>query len=244
MTSHPAPRAGTLSAAQKQMVEIARAIKSDVKVLALDEPTSSLSERDSSQLFDIVNQFRSAGVAIIYVSHRLPEILQLADRIAILRDGKLVAVRKAADTTESDLVSLMVGRDLVRRFDHQSYALAEVVLKVEGLTTERVRDISFEVHRGEIVGFAGLVGAGRTELAKALFGEDWIARGQDLRPRQGSAHQEPAPGDPRRDRLHPRRPQARSAGDGPQRAREYHAGDPALDQPPALWSTAARNARR
>ena len=174
----PRARAGTLSAAQKQMVEIARAIKSDVKVLALDEPTSSLSERDSSQLFDIVNQFRSAGVAIIYVSHRLPEILQLADRIAILRDGKLVAVRKAADTTESDLVSLMVGRELVRRFDHQSYALAEVVLKVEGLTTERVRDISFEVHRGEIVGFAGLVGAGRTELAKALFGEDWIARGK------------------------------------------------------------------
>jgi L-arabinose transport system ATP-binding protein len=167
-----------LSAAQKQMVEIARAIKSDVKVLALDEPTSSLSERDSSQLFDIVNQFRSAGVAIIYVSHRLPEILQLADRIAILRDGKLVAIRKAADTTESDLVSLMVGRELVRRFDHQSYALAETVLKVEGLTTERVRDISFEVLRGEIVGFAGLVGAGRTELAKALFGEDWIARGK------------------------------------------------------------------
>ncbi len=160
------------------MVEIARAIKSDVKVLALDEPTSSLSERDSSQLFDIVNQFRNAGVAIIYVSHRLPEVLQLADRIAILRDGKLVAVRKAADTTEADLVSLMVGRELVRRFDHQSYVRTEVVLKVEGLTTERVRDISFEVHRGEIVGFAGLVGAGRTELAKALFGEDRIARGK------------------------------------------------------------------
>jgi len=186
----PRVRAGTLSAAQKQMVEIARAIKSDVKVLALDEPTSSLSERDSSQLFDIINQFRRDGVAIIYVSHRLPEILQLADRIAVLRDGKLVALRQASETTESELMSLMVGRDLAHRFDHQSFVREDPILKVEGLTTERVRDISFEVHRGEIVGFAGLVGAGRTELAKALFGEDHIARGrvyvpEDLMRRHG-----------------------------------------------------------
>jgi L-arabinose transport system ATP-binding protein len=173
----PRVRASSLSAAQKQMVEIARAIKSDVKVLALDEPTSSLSERDSAQLFDIINQFRRDGVALIYVSHRLPEILQIADRIAVLRDGKLVAVRPAAETTESELMGLMVGRDLAHRFDHQSYVRDETVLKVEGLTTERVRDISFEVHRGEVVGFAGLVGAGRTELAKAIFGEDRIARG-------------------------------------------------------------------
>lgn len=174
----PHVRAGALSTAQKQMVEIARAIKSDVKVLALDEPTSSLSERDSAQLFDIIEQFRQQGVAIIYVSHRLPEILQIADRIAVLRDGRLVAVRRAAETTEAELMSLMVGRDLAHRFDHQSYVGEETVLKVEGLTTERVRDISFEVRRGEIVGFAGLVGAGRTELAKALFGEDRIVRGK------------------------------------------------------------------
>ncbi len=174
----PRAKAGSLSAAQRQMVEIARAIKSQVKVLALDEPTSSLSESDSEQLFEIVNQFRRAGVAIIYVSHRLPEILQLADRIAVLRDGKLVAVRKAAETTESELVSLMVGRELVRRFDHDTYTQPEVVMKVEGVTTEKVRDVSFELHRGEVLGFAGLVGAGRTDLAKALFGADRLIRGK------------------------------------------------------------------
>ena len=174
----PRVKAGSLSAAQRQMVEIARAIKGQVSVLALDEPTSSLSESDSEQLFEIVNQFRKAGVALIYVSHRLPEILQLADRIAVLRDGKLVAVRNCAETSESELVSLMVGRELVRRFDHESYTQPEVVMHVEGLTTERVRDVTFDLHRGEVVGFAGLVGAGRTDLAKALFGADRIIRGK------------------------------------------------------------------
>lgn len=171
-------KASTLSAAQRQMVEIARAIKSNVSVLALDEPTSSLSESDSEQLFEIVEQFRHAGVGIIYVSHRLPEILKLADRIAVLRDGALVAVKKGTETSESELVSLMVGRDLVGRFEHDSYVQPETVFKVEGLSTQRVRDISFEVKRGEVVGFAGLIGAGRTDLAKALFGDDKLLAGK------------------------------------------------------------------
>lgn len=174
----PRVKAGRLSAAQRQMVEITRAIKSEVNVLALDEPTSSLSEEDSTQLFNIVEQFRQAGVGIVYVSHRLAEVCKLADRVAILRDGKLVAVRKACDTNESDLVNLMVGRELVRRFDHDSHATDEVVLRADGLTTERVHDVSFEVRRGEVVGFAGLVGAGRTDVAKALFGEDRLLAGQ------------------------------------------------------------------
>jgi L-arabinose transport system ATP-binding protein len=174
----PRAKAGSLSAAQRQMVEIARAIKSQVKVLALDEPTSSLSESDSAQLFDIVNQFRKDGVALVYVSHRLPEILHLADRIAVLRDGKLVAVRSCAETSEAELVSLMVGRELVRRFDHETYTQPQVVMQVEGLTTEKVRDVTFALHKGEVLGFAGLVGAGRTDLAKALFGADRIIRGK------------------------------------------------------------------
>ena len=174
----PRTRAGQLSAAQRQIVEIARAVKSDVKVLALDEPTSSLSEEDSTQLFNMVEQFRSAGVGIIYVSHRLAEVIKLADRVAVLRDGKLVAVRDCTETCEAELVTLMVGRELIQRFDHESHAQQEVVFKVENLTTDRVRDISFEVKRGEVVGFAGLVGAGRTDVAKALFGEDRLISGK------------------------------------------------------------------
>jgi len=174
----PRTRASQLSTAQRQIIEIARAIKSNVKVLALDEPTSSLSEDDSSHLFNIVEQFRKSGVGIIYVSHRLPEILKLADRIAIMRDGCLIAVKRCSDTTESELVNLMVGRDLVRRFEHQSHIQPEVVLKVEQINTDRVHDISFDVHRGEVLGFAGLIGAGRTDVAKALFGEAKLISGK------------------------------------------------------------------
>jgi len=174
----PKTNAANLSAAQRQIVEIARAIKSGVKVLALDEPTSSLSEEDSTQLFDIINQFREEGVGLIYVSHRLPEIIELADRIAVLRDGKLMAIKDSDQTSEEELVTLMVGRELVHRFDHQSHTEEDLILKVEGLTTSKINNINFEVHRGEVVGFAGLVGAGRTDLAKALFGEDKVIDGK------------------------------------------------------------------
>jgi len=174
----PKAKAHTLSAAQRQITEIARAIKTDVKVLALDEPTSSLSEEDSTHLFNIINQFREEGVGLIYVSHRLPEVLELADRIAILRDGKLVAVKDCRNTNEDELVTLMVGRELVHRFDHESHARDEVILKVSNLKTETVQNISFEIRRGEVVGFAGLVGAGRTDLARALFGEDQVISGK------------------------------------------------------------------
>lgn len=171
-------KAGTLTQAQRQMVEIVRAVKANASVLALDEPTSSLGEADSANLFEIVERFRQAGAGIIYVSHRLPEVLKLADRIAVLRDGKLVALRSRGETTESELVSLMVGRDLTSRFEHESYVQSEVALRVEGLTTSLVSDVTFEVHKGEVLGFAGLVGAGRTDLAKALFGEEPIDAGK------------------------------------------------------------------
>ncbi|MCP4167562.1 MAG: sugar ABC transporter ATP-binding protein [Chloroflexi bacterium] len=177
-TIAPEAKAGTLSVAQRQMLEIVRAVRTNASILALDEPTSSLSEADSEQLFEIVEQFRQAGVGIIYVSHRLPEVLQLADRIAILRDGELVAVRKRDETDESELVSLMVGRELKELFEQRTTVQEEIALKVEGLTTARVTDISFEIRKGEVLGFAGLVGAGRTDLAKALFGEDKLLSGK------------------------------------------------------------------
>lgn len=170
--------ADRLSAAQRQLVEILRALKAGVRVLALDEPTSSLSDKEANQLFEIVRRLRAEGVAIIYVSHRLHEILMLADRVAVLRDGQLVGIKPAADTNEIEMMSLMVGRPLSRLFDRTSHVQPDVVLRVDGLNTPVLRDISFEVRRGEVVGFAGLVGAGRTDVARAVFGAAPIQSGR------------------------------------------------------------------
>jgi L-arabinose transport system ATP-binding protein len=160
-----------LSPAQRQLVEIMRAIKSNVRVLALDEPTSSLTDDEVRRLFALVRRLRDEGVAIIYVSHRIREILQLADRVAILRDGRLIAVRPAAELTEAEIVRLMVGRDLSAMFQRRRAVTDRIVLRTEHISSNWHRDVSFSIHAGEVVGFAGLVGAGRTELAKVVFGE-------------------------------------------------------------------------
>jgi L-arabinose transport system ATP-binding protein len=160
-----------LSSAQRQLIEILRALKSNVRVLALDEPTSSLTDEEVNRLFALVRQLRGDGLAIIYVSHRIKEILRLADRVAILRDGKLVAVRPASGLSEAEIVKMMVGRDLSAVFQRRRAATDRVVLKAEHIHSNWHRDVSFEVRAGEVVGFAGLVGAGRTELAKVVFGE-------------------------------------------------------------------------
>ncbi len=168
----PADRMGDeLSTAQRQLVEIMRAVTSPMRILALDEPTSSLTDEDVERLFSLVRRLRDDGVAIIYVSHRLREILRLADRVAILRDGRLVAVRPSAELTEREIMRLMVGRELGELFTRHRAATDRVVLRGTGITSDWHRDISFEIRAGEIVGFAGLVGAGRTELAKVVFGE-------------------------------------------------------------------------
>jgi L-arabinose transport system ATP-binding protein len=167
----PGTMGDRLSAAQRQLVEIARALKSGVKVLALDEPTSSLTDAEVDRLFGLVRRLREQGVAIIYVSHRINEILRLADRVAVLRDGRLVAVREARDLTEGEIVRLMVGRPITDVFARHRPPVGDVVLRVEHLNSDWHRDVSFEARAGEVVGFAGLVGAGRTELAKVVFGE-------------------------------------------------------------------------
>lgn len=163
-------KAGTLSPAQKQLVEILRAMKDGVRVLALDEPTSSLSEEETNRLFDLVRRFKEQGLGIIYISHRLREIVQLTDRVAILRDGEMVTVQPTAALSEQEMMSLMVGRPLNNLFSQGSYVQDEVVLRVQGLSNTKLKNVSFELRRGEVLGIAGLIGAGRTILGKTLFG--------------------------------------------------------------------------
>jgi L-arabinose transport system ATP-binding protein len=166
-----------LSSAQRQLVEIMRAVKSKMRILALDEPTSSLTDDEVDRLFALVRRLKAEGVAIVYVSHRLHEILRLADRVAILRDGKLVMVSQAAGLTEDEIVRNMVGRDLGEVFDRHPAASDRVVLEVKDIRSDWHKGISFDIKAGEIVAFAGLIGAGRSELAKVIFGELPMASG-------------------------------------------------------------------
>ena len=168
-----------LSVAQKQMVEIARALARNVRVLILDEPTSSLTERETEKLFEIITQLQRRDVGIIYISHRLGEVFQIAQRVTVLRDGKVVGSLPVRDASEDMLVRMMVGRDLSRLFTEARLSDAPVRLEVRGLSRRGVlHDVSFSVRGGEVVGLAGLVGAGRTELARCLFGADPINSGE------------------------------------------------------------------
>ena len=168
----PETRAGDLGAAHRQLMEIMRALRAGVRLLALDEPTSSLTEEEAGRLFGVVRRLRAEGVAIIYISHRMHEVRALADQVAVLRDGQLVAHRPAAALPEGEIVRLMVGRPITALFVRGERPLGPVVLSVRGLTTRRVRGITFDVRAGEVVGLAGLIGAGRSEVAEAVFGAD------------------------------------------------------------------------
>ena len=176
------PRAAChgLGPAQRQLIEIMRALRPGVRLLCLDEPTSSLTEDEAQRLFAMIRALRADGVGIVYISHRLREVMDLADRVAVLRDGELVAVRDGAEVDEATMMRLMVGRDLGDLFGHRSRVRDEVALELRAVTTAKVRDCSLRVRAGEIVGLAGLVGAGRTELARAAFGIDRL-RGGEIR---------------------------------------------------------------
>jgi rhamnose transport system ATP-binding protein len=168
---NPKTKARNLSVAQQQMVEIARALSVEAKILIMDEPTSSLTLSEVDDLFRIVRQLREAGTAIIFISHRLEELFQLADRVTVLRDGAYVDTQPMADMTTDKLVQMMVGRTLSTMFPKQDVAAGEIILQVENLSREGAfENISFELRKGEILGMAGLVGAGRTDVARALFG--------------------------------------------------------------------------
>ncbi len=169
-----------LSRAEQQMVEIAKAFRSELSVLILDEPTASLTERETERLFALIGQAKSDGVGIIYITHRMAEIKRIADRITVLRDGKYVATVVAGDVSEDQLLQLMTGRVIDRVFPAISFRPAETMLDVQDLTTanETVSNVSITVRRGEIVGLAGLVGSGKSEVARACFGLEPIASGR------------------------------------------------------------------
>ena len=162
-----------MSVSQRQMVEIAKAVSYNAKVIVLDEPTSSLTEREVRKLFSIISDLRAKGISFVYISHKMDELFEICDDISVMRDGKMIMTKPIKETTMNEIISAMVGRSLDKRFPDVDNQPGEVVLKVENLSTlydPFLKDISFEVRKGEILGFYGLVGAGRSELLEALFG--------------------------------------------------------------------------
>ena len=174
-------RVDELSVARQQMVEIAKALSLDARVIIMDEPTSALTERETEALFDIIARLKSNGVAVVYISHRLDEIFRVADRVTVLRDGRLVGTLPIAQATQPQLIGMMVGRVLTTLFPKESVEIGDPFLEVRHLRRKgALEDISFVLRRREILGLAGLVGAGRTELVRVLFGADPLDGGEIL----------------------------------------------------------------
>ncbi|MCC0182158.1 galactose/methyl galactoside ABC transporter ATP-binding protein MglA [Aeromonas hydrophila] len=169
----PRVKVGTLSVSQMQMIEIAKAFSYDAKIVIMDEPTSSLTEKEVSHLFKIINKLKEKGCGIVYISHKMEEIFQLCDEITILRDGQWVATQPLKGMTMDQIIGMMVGRELTQRFPEKTNQPKEVILEVELLTAKNqpsIQDITFNLHKGEILGIAGLVGAKRTDIVETLFG--------------------------------------------------------------------------
>lgn len=162
----------TMPVSQRQMVEIAKAVSYNSKIIVFDEPTSSLTEEEVEHLFRIINMLRDRGCGIIYISHKMEEILRISDEVTIMRDGKWIATRPASELTMNEIIKLMVGRELTNRYPEKDNVIGDVLLKVENLSAEytNLTDVSFEANRGEILGVAGLDGSGRTELLEQIFG--------------------------------------------------------------------------
>jgi inositol transport system ATP-binding protein len=169
----------SLVVAQIQMVEIAKAISYDSRLIIMDEPTSAISEREVAHLHRMIRSLRESGVAVIYITHKMDEVFRISDRVTVFRDGRHVATLDASELDRQKLIALMVGRELTHLFPKEHAEIGEVVLSVKGLTrTGVLSDISFELHKGEILGLAGLMGAGRTEVLEALFGVTRIDSGE------------------------------------------------------------------
>lgn len=168
-----------LSVGQQQMIEIAKSLLSDGEVIIMDEPTAALTEREIEVLFRIIENLKQKNVAIIYISHRMEEIFKISDRITVMRDGVSVDTKRTADTTNDEVVRKMVGRDLADYYPAKNSAIGPIVFEVKKLSSERkFQDVSFQVKSGEIVGFSGLMGAGRTEIMRSIFGIDPLDGGE------------------------------------------------------------------
>lgn len=160
-----------LSVGQQQMIEICKALMVDAKVIIMDEPTAALTQSETDALFRVIESLREKGVSIVYISHRMEEIFQLCDRITILRDGEYIGTREIKEIDMNDVVKMMIGREIGERYPKRDVTIGKEVLRVEGLTKEKVfHDVSFSVSAGEVLGVSGLMGAGRTEIMQAIFG--------------------------------------------------------------------------
>jgi len=169
---------GDLTVSEKQIVEIAKAISKEAKILVMDEPTAALSEEETQSLFKIIKTLKSKGVSIIYISHRLKEIFEIADRVTVLRDGKKVGAFNTRNTNENELVALMVGRDIKDMYPKREVPIGEKTMEVKNLISDGFNNVSFNLRKGEILGIFGLLGSGRTSLVKALFGANKIKGGE------------------------------------------------------------------
>lgn len=167
----PGQRMNELSVGQQQMIEIAKALMVDAQVIIMDEPTAALTRSETTVLFQAVNSLREKGVSIVYISHRMEEIFELCDRITVLRDGSYIDTKKIKDTDMNDVVKMMIGREIGERYPARNAKVGGVAFEVKGLTCQGVfQDVSFQVHSGEVLGVSGLMGAGRTEIMQAIFG--------------------------------------------------------------------------
>ncbi|MDD5973640.1 MAG: sugar ABC transporter ATP-binding protein [Spirochaetales bacterium] len=180
MNVNPSTIMRTMSVSQRQMVEIAKAVSYDAKVIVLDEPTSSLTEREVQKLFSIVNDLKKKGVSFVYISHKMDEIFEICDEVSVLRDGKLIMTKSTKETNMNELIAAMVGRSLDKRFPDVDNTPGEDYLEIDDLSTKyepQLENVSFKVKKGEIFGLYGLVGAGRSELLESIFGIRTIASG-------------------------------------------------------------------
>jgi len=167
-----------LPTAQQQLVEIAKAISKNARVIVMDEPTAPLTVNEVESLFKIIEKLKNKGITIVYISHRMEEIFSISDRVSVMRDGKYIDTKKTKETNRQELIQLMVGRELAEKYPSRNNITKEKALEVRNISGNGNKNISFHVNRGEIVGFAGLVGAGRTELVRMIFGADKLETGE------------------------------------------------------------------